>query len=162
MNCGRFLCDFAIIIGYSRIRKAMRANVQLELSAPDAGGEQGPRELLIERRLSVQVSNSARSRRRKFSLLHCNSCFSLLHRWTLLFFVFAQSPYSQYISCVVLTKALTRNTIVLSAQNKFELSAHWRLFDFSNDAVFLSYLYMSLKETMCWTTFIRDRNWQIL
>ena len=33
-----------------------------------------------------------------------------------------KSPYSQYIACVVVTKALTRNTVVLNPEDKFKLS----------------------------------------
>lgn len=43
-----------------------------------------------------------------------NKCQILLDRGV--------SPYSQYISCVVLIKAITRNTVVLSTKEKYDLS----------------------------------------
>lgn len=45
---------------------------------------------------------------------------------------FKKSAYSQYIACIVLSKALTKNTVVLNSEDKYKLRKYFKLINLLN------------------------------
>lgn len=69
------------------------------------------------------------------------------------------SPYSQYISSVVLIKAITRNSVVLTLRNKYELRKEINKMKLFKIYKYLIYI---LKDAIFSIIYIQDQTWLVL